>query len=204
MLNHLNSAGGLSQARMRKEEGWLCDGLPDSGSDFLTKEHHAYRDLKRAHAKPDWASRPASPEIRQLPTAHPRPYRSSMEGKWPLQQCQQYHLVFQLRRKARKRSRICLEQTGSQSTGRMETARFLAKHIRITVIQVYAPTDNSEEDMKNDFYGLLQDAIDEAPQRDLKVVLGDFNAQLDGDRHGIEEPLDPLHHQGISVTTASE
>ncbi|KIH59374.1 hypothetical protein ANCDUO_10400 [Ancylostoma duodenale] len=122
-----------------------------------------------------------------------------MEGKWPLQQCQQDHLVFQLRRKARKRSRICLEQTGSQST-----ARFLAKHIRITVIQDYAPTGNSEEDMKNDFYGLLQDAIDEAPQRDLKIVLGDFNAQLDGDRHGIEEPLDPLHHQGILVTTASD
>ncbi|KIH59885.1 hypothetical protein ANCDUO_09875 [Ancylostoma duodenale] len=32
--------------------------------------------------------------------------------------------------------------------------------------------------MKNDFYGLFQDTIDEAPRRDLKIVLGDFNAQL--------------------------
>ncbi|KAL6727521.1 hypothetical protein Aduo_009391 [Ancylostoma duodenale] len=30
---------------------------------FLTKEHHAYQDLERAHDKPDWASRPASPGI---------------------------------------------------------------------------------------------------------------------------------------------
>ncbi|RCN39354.1 hypothetical protein ANCCAN_14722 [Ancylostoma caninum] len=31
--------------------------------------------------------------------------------------------------------------------------------------------------------------IDEAPRRDLKSVLGDFNAQMGGDRHGIERTI---------------
>ncbi|RCN41573.1 hypothetical protein ANCCAN_12475 [Ancylostoma caninum] len=46
--------------------------------------------------------------------------------------------------------------------------------------------------MKNEFYGLLQDTIDEAPQRDLKIVLEDFNAQLRGDRHGIKRTVGPF------------
>ncbi|KIH68286.1 hypothetical protein ANCDUO_01384 [Ancylostoma duodenale] len=46
--------------------------------------------------------------------------------------------------------------------------------------------------MKNDFYGLIQDTIDEAPRRDLKMVLGDFNAQLGRDRHGIEGTVGPF------------
>ncbi|KAL6727028.1 hypothetical protein Aduo_008943 [Ancylostoma duodenale] len=51
---------------------------------------------------------------------------------------------------------------------RIITARFSTKHVRITVIQVYAPTDNLEEGMKNNFYGLLQNTIDETPRRDLR------------------------------------
>ncbi|KIH66678.1 hypothetical protein ANCDUO_02993 [Ancylostoma duodenale] len=41
---------------------------------------------------------------------HPRPQRSLMDGKRLLQQYQQDHFVLRLRGKARKRSRICLEQ----------------------------------------------------------------------------------------------
>ncbi|EYC22099.1 hypothetical protein Y032_0018g3711 [Ancylostoma ceylanicum] len=75
---------------------------------------------------------------------------------------------------------------------RIITARFLTGHIRITVIQVYAPTDNADDDIKNDFYRRLQDTIDEVPRRDLKIILGVFNAQLGGDRHGIERTAGPF------------
>ncbi|EPB74122.1 hypothetical protein ANCCEY_06793 [Ancylostoma ceylanicum] len=68
--------------------------------------------------------------------------------------------------------------------------------IRHTVIQVYARTDDTDDDVKNDFYGRLQDIIDEVPRRDLKIVLGDFNAQLGGDRHGIERTVGPFASSG--------
>ncbi|EYC02892.1 hypothetical protein Y032_0097g3001 [Ancylostoma ceylanicum] len=40
------------------------------------------------------------------------------------------------------------------------------------------------------------DTIHEVPRRDLKIVLGDFNAQLGGDRHGIERTFGPSASSG--------
>ncbi|PIO53256.1 hypothetical protein TELCIR_25416, partial [Teladorsagia circumcincta] len=65
---------------------------------------------------------------------------------------------------------------------RIITARFKTRHTCITVIRVYAPTEDSSDKAKNDFYGLYQDTVDNAPRRYMKVVLGDFNAKLGGDR----------------------
>ncbi|EYC02893.1 hypothetical protein Y032_0097g3001 [Ancylostoma ceylanicum] len=72
----------------------------------------------------------------------------------------------------------------------------LISHIFWLLYHVYAPTDNADDDVENDFYGRLQDTIHEVPRRDLKIVLGDFNAQLGGDRHGIERTFGPSASSG--------
>ncbi|VDO92145.1 unnamed protein product [Heligmosomoides polygyrus] len=54
---------------------------------------------------------------------------------------------------------------------------------------VYAPTEDATVEEKNDFYERLQDTIDEMPRRDLKLVLGDFNTQVGGDRNGMEKSV---------------
>ena len=74
---------------------------------------------------------------------------------------------------------------------RIITARFAFGHAKATVIQVYAPTDCSEDVTKDDFYGQLQDVLDEIPNHDLKVLIGDFNAQLGRDRRGLESVIGP-------------
>ena len=48
---------------------------------------------------------------------------------------------------------------------RMISVRFQGKPFNITVIQVYAPTDNSEEAEAERFYEDLQDLLELTPQK---------------------------------------
>ena len=60
------------------------------------------------------------------------------------------------------------------------------------MVQVYAPTEvaaNSEKDIK--FCDQLQGVIDEIPSFDIKLVMGDLNAKLSGDRRGIPSSIGP-------------
>ncbi|VDP54423.1 unnamed protein product [Heligmosomoides polygyrus] len=77
---------------------------------------------------------------------------------------------------------------------RIISARFRTKHMRVTVIQVYAPTEDSENAKKDEFYECLQQTIDETPRRDLKIVMGDFNAKLGGDQAGLEKVVGPFRN----------
>ena len=49
----------------------------------------------------------------------------------------------------------------------MITGRFLGKPFNITVIQVYAPTSNSEEAEVEQFYGDLQDLLELTPPKNV-------------------------------------
>ena len=48
----------------------------------------------------------------------------------------------------------------------------------LTIIQVYAPTDGSEAAVKDDFYAQLQHQLEEVPQANMLLLMGDFNAKL--------------------------
>uniref|UniRef100_A0A915J2K9 Craniofacial development protein 2-like n=1 Tax=Romanomermis culicivorax TaxID=13658 RepID=A0A915J2K9_ROMCU len=69
---------------------------------------------------------------------------------------------------------------------RIITARFRYGHVKATVVQVYAPMDSSEDTVKNDFYDQLQDVFDDIPNHNLKILIGDLNAEVGGDRLGYE------------------
>ena len=48
----------------------------------------------------------------------------------------------------------------------------------LTLVQVYAPTDNRDNDIKDDFFSVLQEVLDKAPRGDKVVIMGDLNARF--------------------------
>jgi exonuclease III len=64
---------------------------------------------------------------------------------------------------------------------RIITARFAASHGFCTVVQVYAPTNDSQEAQKNAFYEQLQSTLDNIPRQDVLVLMADFNAKVGSD-----------------------
>ena len=59
---------------------------------------------------------------------------------------------------------------------RMISIRFQGKPFNITVIQVYAPTSNSEE--AELFYEDLQDLLELTPPKDVLFIIRDWNAKV--------------------------
>ena len=54
---------------------------------------------------------------------------------------------------------------------------FPRQTIHITVIQVYAPTSNTEEDKVKWFYEDLQDLLELTPPKYVLFIIGDWNAK---------------------------
>jgi len=56
--------------------------------------------------------------------------------------------------------------------------RVKGKFYYITIINIYAPTEDKEEEIKEKFYVELQKTQDTVPKHDVTVILGDMNAKL--------------------------
>ena len=56
--------------------------------------------------------------------------------------------------------------------------RFQGIPFNITVIQVYAPTSNTEEAEVEQFYEDLQVLLELTPQIDVLFIIGDWNAKV--------------------------
>ena len=61
---------------------------------------------------------------------------------------------------------------------RMISVRFQGKPFNITVIQVYAPTSNTEEAEVKRFYEDLQDLLELTPKKDVLFIIGDWNTKV--------------------------
>ena len=61
---------------------------------------------------------------------------------------------------------------------RMISVHFQGKPFNITVIQVYAPTSNTEETELERFYEDLQDLLELTPKKDVLFIIGDWNAKV--------------------------
>ena len=57
----------------------------------------------------------------------------------------------------------------------MISVRLQGKPFNITVIQVYAPTSNTEEAEVED----LQDLLELTPKKDILFIIGDWNAKVE-------------------------
>ena len=60
----------------------------------------------------------------------------------------------------------------------MISVRFQGKPFNITVIQVYAPTSNAEEAEVEWFYENLQDLPELTPPKDVRFIIGEWNANV--------------------------
>jgi len=56
--------------------------------------------------------------------------------------------------------------------------RLKAKWFSCTLLNVYAPTNKKMEEVKEEFYNLLQQNINQIANSDIKVILRDFNAKV--------------------------
>jgi len=58
------------------------------------------------------------------------------------------------------------------------TVRIAAKPWNLTIIQVYAPTTVATDSDKDAFYEHLEQMLSQAPNDDIRIVMGDWNAKL--------------------------
>ena len=61
---------------------------------------------------------------------------------------------------------------------RLCTLRVRGKFFNYTLINVHAPTEEKDNEEKELFYEKLVEVYDGAPRRDIKIILGDFNAKV--------------------------
>ena len=67
---------------------------------------------------------------------------------------------------------------------RIIKARLKGRHNNITLIQCYAPTNDSADDLKDNFYLRLQAEIEQVSMQDLIIIMGDLNAKVGADNSG--------------------
>ena len=60
----------------------------------------------------------------------------------------------------------------------MISVHFQRKPFNITVIQVYAPTNNAEEAEVQCFYEDLQYLLELTPKKDVLFIIGEWNAKV--------------------------
>lgn len=61
---------------------------------------------------------------------------------------------------------------------RMCVMRLKMKFYNVAMINIYAPTEETESNEKDEFYHKLERVLDALPSNDVKIILGDFNAKI--------------------------
>ena len=56
--------------------------------------------------------------------------------------------------------------------------------LNITIVQAYAPTSDYDDNEIAEFYGQLQNVIDQTPKKDILVVQGAWTAKVGRDACG--------------------
>ena len=79
---------------------------------------------------------------------------------------------------------------------RLIKARLKGKQNNLTLIQCYAPTNDSEDDLKDNFYLRLQAEIEQVPMQDLIIIMGDLNAKVGADNSESDRVMG-RHRSGI-------
>ena len=83
---------------------------------------------------------------------------------------------------------------------RLIRARFSYNYCNLTILQCYAPTNEAEEDVKDDFYEQLQREVSKIPQHDLLLITGDLNAKVGNDNTGREDAMEDTAAEPSTIT----
>ena len=69
------------------------------------------------------------------------------------------------------------------------TFRTVKKKIKMNIIQCYAPTNDGDEEDKSQFYSRLQKILENYPDKDITILIGDLNAKIGPDNTGYEQVM---------------
>ena len=65
-------------------------------------------------------------------------------------------------------------------------AKFFSRYVKLSIIQVYAPTNEANVEDKDNFYEQLQTVMDSVHKHDILLVMGYLNAKVEEDNEGYE------------------
>ena len=72
---------------------------------------------------------------------------------------------------------------------RLIRVRLNSRFCKLTILQCYAPTNEAEEEVKEDWYEQLQMAVSMLPQHDMLLLTGDMNAKVGTDNSNYERVM---------------
>ena len=62
----------------------------------------------------------------------------------------------------------------------------------MNVVLCYAPTNDSNNEKKIQFYNQLESILSELNSKDINILMGDFNAKVGSDNTGYEEVIENM------------
>ena len=76
-------------------------------------------------------------------------------------------------------------------SSRIITAKFTSKrkNINLHIIQCYAPTNDADDEKKDELYLKLQAIVEKASTKDMVMMMGDFNAKIGSNNTGYEDTM---------------
>ncbi|XP_073671663.1 uncharacterized protein [Paramisgurnus dabryanus] len=72
---------------------------------------------------------------------------------------------------------------------RLMRGRIKGKHVNLTIIQCYSPTNDSDDEVKDLFYEQLEAEIKATPRHDMMIIMGDLNAKVGNDNSNCERAI---------------